>query len=316
MRGNATGWAFSANDIAQAVVHADLVVEPVETGIDVTAIERRIIDFADENEVRISVFDLRNRPFPKSDGHHENHVATEAVDALRCPEKQDVEHLLPRVGNRVEMLGTTACVAIINAVVQLDGFVPVVTVRTIGKLVVSSGFRRVFVVVFKFQGLIPEIIIIIVDGKMHRRVVVLAQIALIFGLTNRLILPCNMIRNEVDNHLHLLCVGTTDKRLKLIHPTLNIDRQIGIDIVVIGDGVGRPCPTLHHLRMLTRNVKSRVIGLRGVANDARQPDVRNAEAADAPKRAVIEVVELSTTVFLDAPIRLPRRVFVSKQTRK
>ena len=153
-------------------------------------------------------------------------------------------------------------------------------------------------------------------GKVHRRVVVLTEIALVLGLANRLILPCNVVRHKVDHHFHIVRVCATNKRLKFFHPTLDIDRQIGIDIVVIGDGIGRPCPTLHHLRMLARNAESRVIGLCGMANDARQPKVRCAEAADATKRGGIEVVELSTAIFLDATVVFPRRVLVAEPSRK
>ena len=153
-------------------------------------------------------------------------------------------------------------------------------------------------------------------GKVHRRVVVLAKISLVLGLANRLILPRNVVRHEVDHHFHIVRVCATDQRLKFFHPTFDFDRQIGIDIVIISNGIGRSCPTLHHLRMLARNAESRVIGLCGVANNARQPNVRRAETADATKRGGIEVVELSTAIFLDATVVFPRRILVAEPSRK
>ena len=65
----------------------------------------RVVYFGNEDN-RIIFLDKRNRPFPKFNRDHFCHIASETVNLFACPEAEDVQHFIPRVGDRIEMLAS------------------------------------------------------------------------------------------------------------------------------------------------------------------------------------------------------------------
>ena len=85
------------------------------SAIQVVVVFVGIVNFGDEKQVGVLGLDLGNGPFPKLYRYHLGHVATKTVNVFPSPEKQDVPHLFPGVGSRVEVTGTT--ILIIHSVI-------------------------------------------------------------------------------------------------------------------------------------------------------------------------------------------------------
>ena len=181
------GRCVTTNHTAERIVEPHLIIEKIEaTMCNVTAIFLRIVHFRNELHGRGLLLHLRNGIMPKLYGHHLRHVTTESIDSLFHPEEQNVSHLLPRVGNGVEMACTSA--DIIHTVVEFHGFVPVVAAGPRIKEIIPGGFSRHFEIritrcgrfhkIIGMQRLAPTIIEVIANRKRHFAIVVGAQIAL------------------------------------------------------------------------------------------------------------------------------------------
>ena len=201
---------------------------------------------------------------------------------------------------------TSAGVAIIDTVVELDSLVPVVHAGVIVEAVVARSFSGLFVVgtsVFAgeadggLEGFAPAIIEVVGCREVQTSVVVFAKVGHTFGSFDGMIFTRHVIGHEVDDHLHPSLMGSIDKFLPFLHPAVDVDSEVGIDIVIVGDGVGRPCPTLYDGTMLAGNAETGVIGLGGMSDNAGIPHVGDAELAEALKHYFIKVVELAATVF-------------------
>ena len=81
----------------------------------------------------------------------------------------------------------------------------------------------------------------------------------------------------------------------------NVYGQVGRDVVVVGNGVRRAGLTLHYNTVLRGNAVLRVVCLRCVADNARKPNVANAQLADALQSPFVEVVHLSAAIFGNRP---------------
>ena len=297
---------MASDDGTERVVHSHLVVEVVEARSEVVAVLGRIIHFANENLVGIGELHLVGGPQPEGGRHHLRHVATEAVDTLCSPEQQDVGHLAPRVGDGHEMSHTTCIV--VDAVVQFDGLVPVVHAWGIVEAVVTGGLGGFLDIGFVLavieieigrETLSRTVIEVVLRVESVLGIVAFAQILYAVGLADAVVLTCHMVGYEVDNDLHARLVGTLDEGFKLLHTLVNIHSQIRIDIVIIGDGVRRSCPTLHHGGVLTGDAVGRIVGHRGVADNASVPDMAHAHLPDLFQGAGREVVQFSATILLN-----------------
>ena len=128
--GNVGGRATIADDVAHAVIHANLVVKIVKTCGNIVAVLCRIIDFSDECLVGVKELHLVCGPCPEGSRHHLRHVAAESINTLGSPEEQNIGHLVPSIRNRIEVFAPSASIAVVDAIVQLYGFIPVVAVGT------------------------------------------------------------------------------------------------------------------------------------------------------------------------------------------
>ena len=128
-------------------------------------------------------------------------------------------------------------------------------------------------------------------------IIILAQVAHTSRLADTLVLTGHVVGHEVDNHLQTGTMGAGDKLFELLHTTLHIHSQVGVDIVIVGDGIRRTCPTLHHSRMLARDAIAGVVGHRGMTDDARVPNMSHAQLPDFLQGAGREIVQFSTSVL-------------------
>ena len=140
----------------ECIVESYLVIQVVEVAaVQVVAIFVGIIDFGDEEQMGILFFYLWDGPSPEFDGHHLRHVAAEAVYVFRGPKEEDVPHLFPRVGDRVEVAGAT--VLVVYAVVQFHCLVPIVNRRASIEAVVARSFGGIFMIGFSSTALHVEL---------------------------------------------------------------------------------------------------------------------------------------------------------------
>ena len=265
------------------VVESHLVVEIVEvTTIQVVAILVRIIHLSNEDDV--GVFGLHNRddPSPEVARHHLSHIATETVNALRSPEQEDVAHLFPSVGCRRTEDETFASAQIVSAVVQLDCLVPIVLTHPGREAVVArhlAGLLHVVTHLIVVQREVGrelrawQVIEIVVGAEGFSFVVIFTQVthSLWFGI--RVVLTCHVVGHKVDNHLQVSLVGSHNEVLKLLHAFRHLRGEVGIDVVVVLDGIRTSCDTLHNGRVVALDAILRVIALGGMLDETCVPDV-------------------------------------------
>ena len=74
-------------------------------------------------------------------------------------------------------------------------------------------------------------------AEVHCLVVVLSKVFNTSRLFNRLVFPCHMVGYKVDDYFHASLVGTVNKFLELLHSTVHVLSQVGINIVIVCNGV-------------------------------------------------------------------------------
>ena len=312
--------------VAKGIVHANFVVEPIKTCANEIAIEPGIVDLADELDVGIVLANLRDDPPPELYRYHEHHVATKCIDTFGSPVEQHVEHLLPRVRHGCEVPYATGIV--VNAVVQFHGFIPIITARGIAKMVVASSLGRklyVFacprlIALSHLAGAYKRLTRTIVEVVLWREalggVVVLSEVTHALRLGNAFVLACYVIGHKVEDHLQASTMGAGNKSVELVHSFVDIHGQIGVDIIVVGNSIGRTCTTLYHGRVLGWNAKTRVVGHRSVPNDTCIPHVRHTKFTQMLQHRRGKIGHFATTVFLDSTILLTRQTAIAVKARK
>ena len=117
-----------------------------------------------------------------------------------------MEHFLPSVGYGREV---PSVVGIVDTVVQLHGFIPVVAVWMSREAVVAGGFGGllgVSVVAFAevdiWRKRLLYVVEIIVRAKYLRAVVAIAEVGNTLGLGIGVIVASHMVGHEIDNHFH------------------------------------------------------------------------------------------------------------------
>ena len=151
---------------AQVVVHAHFVVQVVKPGRQISIVLIRIVAFTDENELLMFLLHLRNRPSEELNRNHLGHVHADAVNALTCPEKQNIAHLNPCVRNRIKLFLSAALVE--HAVVQLHRLVPIVLARVTRETIITRHLGRELLItlqVLVHRELFPGDIIKIIQRR-------------------------------------------------------------------------------------------------------------------------------------------------------
>ena len=124
---------------------------------------------------------------------------------------------------------------------------------------------------------------------MHGGVVVRAE-----GMDPRnvaLVIPRDMVRNEVHDDLQPVPMGPFHQLKEFFHPGIGIRCQIRIYVIVIRDGIWRAGLPFHDLRM--GRPAAFVTLPRGMADDARVPDVIGAESPDVRQGRGVDTFKLT-----------------------
>ena len=88
---------------------------------------------------------------------------------------------------------------------------------------------------------------------MHVRVVILAEVAYACRLADGMVFACHVVGDKVHDDLHSSLVGTLYEVLPLSHAQTYVLCQVGVYVVIIGDGIRRTRFAFYHLGVLCRN---------------------------------------------------------------
>lgn len=108
-------------------------------------------------------------------------------------------------------------------------------------------------------------------------------------------------------------MGALHQLLELPHTAVDVNSQIGVNIVVVGDGIGRTCPTLHDSRMLARYSVGRVVCLGGMADNTRVPHMADAHRGKIVEHISRQVGKLATAVFGNRAVLFARKVTIAEK---
>ena len=269
---------------------------------DIIAIFCRIINFGNKTNI-ISLFHLRDHPVPEFNRNHFRHIAPETVYPFFRPEKQDIQHLRPCIGNRIKMQGTA--VHIINTIIQLDRLIPVVLSGTGTEAIVPRDFRRKFTIFKIFllstelqaQSLPRYIIEIIIRIESFRSIVFLPQVFHICHLGIRIILAGHMIRYEIDDYFHSGFMRPSDQRFEFFHTVRHIISQVRVYIIIIFDRIRRAGIPLYDCRMVSSYLVSRIISIRCMFDHSGIPDMGGSQLLNLGQSNRRKVRKLSYSVF-------------------
>ena len=182
--------------------------------------------------------------------------------------------------------------------------------------VVARAAGRPLLIVFEVEGGLQRsagtIVEVVLRVEVLGGVVVLSKVTHALGFADAPVLAGHMVGHEVDDDLQSCLVGTPHQSTKLLHAARHVFGQVGVDVVIVGNGVGRPCASLHDRRVLAGNGVGRVIGGGGVADDSCVPNMRNAQAAHLAQHLGIDVVHLPRTVLFINSTLLPGEVLIAK----
>ena len=215
---------------------------------------------------------------------------------------------------------------VVQAVVEFDGLVPIVHTWCGGKLVVARGLGGIFLVgafgetlvaeVGGAQGLGGDVVEIIVGCEATACIIVLTKVAHVGRLGIAVVSACHMVGHKVHNQSQASLVCAVEQVLKFGHAFIDVDGQVGVNVVVVLDGIGRTSAALNNGRVVGGNAVLRIVGLRGVLEQARVPNVGIAKLADAAEDGSGEVVHFAAAVLLDAAAGYVGRLLVAIQARQ
>ena len=311
--GDGRCWCFATDHGTKSIVEPHLIVEIVKASTaNVIAVKRRIINLGNEDDGGICLAYAAYGPFPEFHWHHLCHIATEGVHTLRAPEEQDVEHLRPGGGYRVEVHTASTGIAIVHPVVELNRLIPVVCRRPGVEVVVAGGLRRLFDVrVFRsiapegkvgMQRFSPAIIEIVGGREMHARIVACAQVFHSLGGSVRMVLTAHVVGHKVDNQLQSYLVRTLHELLKFRHALFHINGKVGINVVVVLYGIGATGTAFYNCRVVALDAILRIVGLSGMLYHSREPYMRVAVRLYATQYSLRKSIELCTAVLCKSAI--------------
>jgi hypothetical protein len=254
-------------------------------------------------------FHLRYSPLPELYRNHFGHVATEAVDFLRRPEQQDIQHLVPCVGNGKEV--RLSAVEKVYAIIELNGIIPVVDAGTGVEPVVARSFGRKFAVRLRHTGVHIELAVesgagdvieIVVWTECPAGIVICSEPAGSGRLSVRVILSRNMVRYEIHQGFQPAAMCTGNEFFELFHAFRYVVGQIGINIIIVFDGIRRSGFSFHYGRVVGTYAIFAIIRPGGMFRDTGIPDMGCAEFFDFFQCLHCEVGQLAATVFLQAAV--------------
>ena len=107
----------------------------------------------------------------------------------------------------------------------------------------------------------------------------------------------DVVGDKVHQDLQPSLVGTLDEGIQLCLSRVWIFGEIGVDVVVVLDGIGRASLPLHRIGVVGTDALGAVVGLRSMLQQADIPDVGSPETADIGEGFGSEVTELPRAVL-------------------
>ena len=129
-----------------------------------------------------------------------------------------------------------------------------------------------------------------------------------------MILACNVIRHKVDYHLHANLVGSCHQPLELANAILHPDGDVGIDIVIVGNGIGRASISLHDIRVAAGDAT--VLSLKRMPYHTCVPHMSDAHVANLVEHRRGDIVHLAAAVLALAAVNHTMVARVGKQAWK
>ena len=214
---------------------------------------------------------------------------------------------------------------VVETIVEFHRLVPVVHARSIVETVIARGLGRLFEIGFRLtvieveirgEALTWAIVEIILWREALSGIIVLTKILHTVRFADGVILTSHMVGHKVDDDLHASLVRALDECFELLHTLVDIDCEIGVDIIVVGDRIRRACPTLHHCGVVPGNTIGRIVGLSGMTDDTRVPDMAHAHLPDLFQDGGREVVQFATAILGQRTILLASDVTIAVKPRK
>ena len=155
--------------------------------------------------------------------------------------------------------------------------------------------------------------------KIVKMVVAREELAVIVTPTERQLRPDvaligtrDMIRNEVDDHLEAVLFAALEQGFEFIHPLGWFHRIVRTNIEVVFDRVRTARLAFADVRIVRRLTYGAVIRSRGLLENAREPNMRDAEFSEGVQRGVVDVRELAAAVFSQRAMRFVGGVGIPK----
>ena len=107
-----------------------------------------------------------------------------------------------------------------------------------------------------------------------------------------------MVGHEVDDDLQASLVRPLHKLLEFADARLRVFRQVGINVVVVANGIRAACLALHHIGVVLGNAVGGVVGLAGMLNDACEPNMGTAKSPNLIQSLGCKVLHGAASVLL------------------
>ena len=124
----------------------------------------------------------------------------------------------------------------------------------------------------------------------------------------------DVVGDKVHQDLQPSLMGTLDEGVQLCLSRVWIFGEVGVDVVVVLDGIGRACLPLHRVGVVGTDALGAVVGLRGVLQQADIPDVGSPETADIGEGFGSEVTELPRAVLGECAMGLAGRILIPPES--
>ena len=207
---------------------------------------------------------------------------------------------------------------VIHAIVELDGFIPVIHTWMGRKMVVPGSLGRQLGVAVGGKGwrkgLAWHIVEIIVGKECLVRIIILSQIAYACRSHYGMVLPRHVVGHKINDNAHSGFMCTCHQFFKLLHAVGHIHSQVGVNIVIVSDGIGASGLSLHHSGVIQGKAESRIVGLAGMSNHACIPYMRGSHLADLSQGFRCKVGQFARTVLFDRTALHGMGVVIAKQT--
>ena len=214
-----------------------------------------------------------------------------------------------RMSNRVEE--GRPPVAVVHAIVEFHRLIPVVRAWRRREVIVARRPGRAFII--RRRGIAlkvesgPEraagnIIKVVLGGKRAGRVVLLPQVFHALRAVGGMVLAGHMVGDEVYDDLQPGVMGAVDQVLEFLVPLFRVECQVWIHVIVVFDGIRGTRLSLDDSGMVCRDAIGAVVGLCGMLDDPRIPDVGGSERFDFRQCLFGEICKVPATVFFLCPV--------------